>query len=778
MTKIWAFVAVSSIALVAGMPAAAQEVATPADETEIVGAGDIVVTAQKRSESINRVPISVTAVGGDDLVQRGITSTADLAKVVPGFTFTPSQYNSPVYSIRGIGFYETSLSATPAVTVYTDEIPLPFPAMTKAASLDLERVEVLKGPQGTLFGHNSTGGAVNYVAAKPTDTLTGGFNASFGRFATFDGQAFVSGPIADTLTFRIAARATVGGDWQKSYTRDEGNGAQNQYQARLLLDWQPSERLHFVVNINGFSDTGDTQAPSLIAITPQFPEKPAPFLNYPLAPLTSRAADWTPGLPKRNDKFYQLSLRGDYEISDALTLTNITSYEHFRTRAGIDFDGTSFQVIDAVTDGKITSFSQELRLTGDVGRFKWIVGGNFQRDKVRDSQDLFLPDSTQTPTFPGITPPWSRASNFSIQNVKTYAAFANLEVEVLDNVKLQGGVRYTDARRDFTGCSLGDRGLSDSFEFLQLALNSAVFGVPSFVSIPTDSCITLGPIGTSAENSFLPTLTNAELDEDNISWRAGLDWQASPTTLLYANVSKGYKSGSFPTLSAGTVDQYVPVVQESVLAYEAGLKAGLFDKRAQLNTAFFYYDYQNKQFRGKFISPTFGVIDGLTNVPKSRVWGVEASLQAEPIEGLTANLAGTYLNSKIQDYRGIGSTGTLDDFSGNSYPYTPDWQLQSDLQYEWNVGGDLSAFVGGSAVHNSSTNGSLGAEALTRIKGYTVLDLRAGIANDAQQWRLTIWGRNVTDEYYWTNALRGGDTAFRYNAMPATWGVTFSKKFG
>ena len=156
---------------------------------------EVVVTAQKRAQNINNVGMSITAISGSALVQQGVSSTADLAKVVPGLTFEPSPFNTPVYTLRGVGYYDSAVSASPTVAVYTDEVPLPFSAMTKAAGLDLERVEVLKGPQGTLYGENTTGGAINYIAAKPTKTYEAGFDAGYGRFNTADVQGYLSGPV-------------------------------------------------------------------------------------------------------------------------------------------------------------------------------------------------------------------------------------------------------------------------------------------------------------------------------------------------------------------------------------------------------------------------------------------------------------------------------------------------------------------------------------------------------------------------------------------------------
>lgn len=198
------------------------------------------MTANKRSQSINEVPLTITTATGDQLLRRGITNTADLARIVPESTAQPSPFNTPVYTLRGVGFYESSIAAYPTVAVYTDEVPLPFSAMTKAAAMDLERVEVLKGPQGTLFGNNATGGAINDIAARPTDRLQAGLDGSYGRFDDIDLQGYVSGPLTGTVKARVSGRVNRSGDWQYSATRKDSLGAVRLYQGRLLLDWAPA----------------------------------------------------------------------------------------------------------------------------------------------------------------------------------------------------------------------------------------------------------------------------------------------------------------------------------------------------------------------------------------------------------------------------------------------------------------------------------------------------------------------------------------------------------
>ena len=193
------WVGASALALAfAAVPAFANEAqdAPPETARATYDTNEIIVTANKREENINRVGLSIAAVGQDALAERAIQSVADIAQAVPGLTYTNSANNTPIYTLRGVGFYDTSLGSYPTTSVYLDQVPLPFPILTTLTAFDLERIEVLKGPQGTLFGQNSTGGAINYIAAKPTSDLAAGVELSYGRFDSFVGSGYVSGPIS------------------------------------------------------------------------------------------------------------------------------------------------------------------------------------------------------------------------------------------------------------------------------------------------------------------------------------------------------------------------------------------------------------------------------------------------------------------------------------------------------------------------------------------------------------------------------------------------------
>ena len=761
-----------AVALLGAGSAAAQDTSAAGTENPAAVSG-IVVTANKRAQSINDVPLTITAAKGETLIARGISSTADLAKIVPGLTAQPSPFNTPVYTLRGVGFYESTLSAAPTVAVYTDEVPLPFSAMTKAAALDLERVEVLKGPQGTLFGENTTGGAINYIAAKPTNHFAAGLDGSYGRFNAVDLQGFVSGPLTDTLKGRFAARVNTADDWQYSITRNDRLGATRQYQARTLLEWKPTDRLHVGLNINGWYDNSDSQAPQRIATYLSVPGNPLgpPLLSYPYPPHTARAADWSADFPplRHHDWFVQGAVRVDDELSHSLTLTSITAYERYKTKSFEDYDGTALHVSDVESLGRINTFSQELRIAGKASHLNWVVGGNYERDDTFDQISYDFGDSTVSVVGPQ---QMTYVTNFTDQRIRSAAAFGNVEYEVLRGLKLQAGARYTDTRRSFRGCTHDNAGYGAAQVF---DLLETLFRDPSlpFVPVTPNACVTL-------DASYAPIIQplQSQLNQDNISWRAGANYRTPNRGLVYVTVSKGYKAGSFPTTAASTTAQYAPVSQESILAYEVGFKQPLPWAPVQINGALFYYDYKDKQLRGRLLDPVFGPIDSLVQVPKSRVWGAEGEINARPIHGLSLDLAATYLDTRIERFAGFNNAGQLQDFAGSRYPYAPKLQLVADGQYEWRLNSRLGAYVGTDLTCNSATSGSIGDIPELQIRGYALLDLRAGIKSADDRWRVELWGRNVTNTYYWTNALQADDVYLRFTGRPATFGVAVHARFG
>lgn len=752
---------------------------------------ELIVTAQKRQQSINDVGMSVQVASGDKLIQLGVRDTSDLQKIVPGFQSTPTYYGTNVYTIRGVGFQDTSLAGSPTVTVYVDEAPLPFSALTNGATLDLERVEVLKGPQGTLFGENATGGAINYIARKPTDTFETGFDASYGRFNNVDLQGFVSGPVVKGLDFRAALRVNESGAWQQGYAQQSGQeiGGNDFIDGRISLLWKPVDSFRALLTLTGWRDKGWTQMGQLYGIAELSPLAPlSPFIaNYPLAPHNDQAAGWNscvnnspfdpianqqlgtvfpnlnptvPNAPpesmgpgsvvqaggqptscepaRKNNSYFNGTLRMDWELGHDMTATSLTSVQQFSRHQGIDGGGMMIQDYQSLQSGKINVIFQELRLSGNFGgKGNWIVGVNYEHDKTWDQFLQTYNASTASPTLfaynanlgVDVGLPLGPTKPTDVQFTKTYAGYAHFEYPILDQLTVLGGIRYTE--EDKLGGTCGNDGGDGTWAFVAYVLQQA-FGSTSPVLSPPGTCASTGP-GPTFNSPPNGGLFFSTLDQHNLSWQGGLNWKPVKDTLLYLNISKGYKGGSFPTVALATFQQAHPVVQEALLSYEVGVKSALFDHQLQANGAFFYYDYTNKQILGAISDVLFGALPSLVNVPKSHVIGFELSGSYTPnwLEGLTISPAVSYQHSRIDSsgqntcapppaqsdptlpghiscvaghYYNFDAFNQYADFTGEPFPSAPEWQGSVDIQYQWHVRDKAQAFVGTTINFVTNTN--------------------------------------------------------------------------
>nr|WP_217895286.1 TonB-dependent receptor [Sphingomonas sp. CDS-1] len=758
--------------------------------------GEIIVTANKRSENLSKVGASIAAFSGETLNNRNIARPEELAKTVPGLALAPSTHGTPVYTLRGVGYNADALGVYPAVSVSIDQAPMPFPVLAGHSMFDLERVEVLKGPQGTLFGQNSTGGAINYIAAKPTRSLEAGFKASYGRFNELRGTAYISGPLSDTLAVRVAVDGAHRGNWQYNFARspqdnssrvDLRNGEENYVAGRMILDWQPSDRLKIEINVNGSVDRSDPQALQLVSILANPTAPSIGELNAILAPLNvSRAANWSTdeARPNGNRKLFQTFLRADLDLSDNITLTSISTYNRLSQKMAFDLDGTDFQIVDAPQDnGTIKDFSQELRLSNanDVGsQFRWTVGGLYNKSRVKEDQWITYKHAAS-----------NNAANFFINasgidtrsTIENWAVFANGEYDLTQDLTFKAGGRYTKSVNDtyICGYSPGDGNVATLFTVL-----GELFGGQT-VPLSTTDCYPLNA-------QLLPGTPYLDtLSEDNISWRAGIDYRLTSDTLLYANVARGYKAGSYPAITAATQAELKPAKQESVTSYEAGFKTRFANNMVQLNGAVFYADYRDKQVQGSVTSSLFGLLQQLQNIPKSHIIGAEADLIFRPISGLTLTGSGSYLKTKVDRYESINTYGQLTDFSGDRLPFAPSWTLIGDVDYRIPLSDGGTIFLGGTVNYRSSADAYVGASRIEfpvgsnnsrtlltrpyRIDGYTIVDARIGYEFPGDRVSVSAWGKNLFDTFNIQNAISYGPVAVRATGMPRTYGISLNVRW-
>ncbi len=829
---------------------------------------EIIVTAQKREQSINDVGMSIDVASGEKLADLGITDAKDLGKVVSGFNANSNYYGSTVYTIRGVGFQDTALASANTVSASIDEMPIPFAAMTAGAILDLQRVEALKGPQGTLFGQNSTGGAINFIANKPTQEFEAGIGLQYGRFEEVDVSGFVSGPVSDTLSYRIAARSITSEGHQKSYTGglglgpdpiwvannktyeiDKTAGDKDLINGRMSLQWDPTDRFSALLTLNAWKDESDSLRPQKFGTATLNPVNTLnPLIkNYPNAPKNNRAADWGPcvnadggtpanvggfavagtgevigtadveGNPEnlsnrlldgcvpaaRDNDYWSASLRLDWEVNENMTVTSLTSISEFDRFQGLEADGMIYQDYENLQRGDVEVFYQEVRLSGVIAETgSWVVGVNYEHTESFDSFLHTYGASSANPTYVLTGTPLGPIDIYSDQETDTFAAFASVEYPLRDDLYLTLGLRFTDQERDYRGCANdgGDGTWSTVSDEIQGYLNfletfdPADFANAAFLG--PGACATTG----FAANDFSPTeggFTD-DLDEYNLSWKVGLNYLADENSLYWFTVTQGFKSGSFPTVAAAAAVQLQPVVQEELLAYELGAKLTRANGRLQINSAIYYYDYTDKQILGAVPDFVFGSLPALVNVPESNIKGAEISLEWYPIEGLRIAPAITYVDSEITGtfrnfdpfFNGGINPGSKD-FSGQPFPNAPELLGNLDVQYNWSLNNGMRMFVGVNWNYQDETKGfffdeckevgvSCTADAFAsevplgetdlEVNDRLLMDARVGV--EMGNWRVQLFGRNLTDEHYWDNASHVNDALLRFAGNPKTYGIS------
>ena len=495
--------------------------------------------------------------------------------------------------------------------------------------------------------------------------------------------------------------------------------------------------------------------------------------SYPLSPHNDRAADWDADSNlMRHNSFYQGNLRVDYEINNALTLTSITSYSRASILEPNDIDGTDLQATSTQVNGSLSTASEELRLAGHARKFNWLIGGNFEHARTYEQDFLYFPYATAIHAF---TPAYNYDSTSPVtaQTFNTSAIFGNFDYNLTSQVTLHGGARFTQANLGFNSCTRVEDASSGAAITSLFNILRGIGGQAAIAPLQAGQCQTLNA-------TLTPANLVGNLDQNNVSWRVGLDYKPFQHTLLYVNVSRGYKQGSSPVLGAINIPELAPVSQESVLAYEVGAKSTLLNRKMDVSGALFYYDYSNKQLLGRAIETPnlLGALQALVNVPESRIQGAEGQVSVYPIRGLTMTAGATYIDSRIEgDYTNYTILGAQADFGGDSFPYTPQLQLVLDGQYEFPINDRLNGTAGLNYSYRSKTSAGFGDDPLLDIRAYSLLDLHAGVESPDRKWKFEAFGRNVTDTYYWTNVAKYNDVVRRLAGYPATYGVQLSYKY-
>lgn len=599
-----AMAGVASGSILLASPAFAQQ----AQADDAVPEGEIVVTATKRAESLQSVPISVSAIGGDALSKSRVMNVDSLVTKVANLQLTSIVGdNTPIFSLRGVSMSDYSLNQASPVATYYDEVYKGNFAFLGVAMYDLERVEVLRGPQGTLYGKNTTGGAVNIIANSAKLGETSGYvNAGYGNYNRIDLNGAVNVPLGENAALRVAGTYAKADGWFKNVVPGKPDLAStDEYAVRATLNVEASETVRFVLRAST-----SFQNPYNYGIYAQ-PEA----ANRPGLGRREIASNID---TKRRARTYSVALTSTFDVSDTLAVTSITAWDKGNLFFYEDTDGTAGQLLEIPYNDHATQFAQDLRLTSNFGGpFDFILGGYFHREKVFNETTFEIGKDIDSDGLPGITandcavglPLACLFRNRFDQLKKSYAIYSDLKYELSDAVTLRGGLRYTH-----------DTGEQSGFR-------SDALGV--------DGSLIANLIPVSA----------LRYSQDNLSGKIGLDYKLADGNLIYASVSRGYRAPSFNAQAFFDPAELSIAKPEQVTSYEVGAKTQFADRRVTLNFAGFYYDYRNQQFIN--VDPA-SAAQTLLNIPKSRIYGGEAELTVRASDRLTLHSGMGVLATKIQ----------------------------------------------------------------------------------------------------------------------------------
>lgn len=748
------------IILAAATSVAAQDTAAILEE--------IVVTAQKREQSLVDVGIAIDVVSGERLRESGAASLIDVAQFSPGLNIRGpfGDYGYPIITLRGVntdGFIETLPQST---GVYSDGVYLSQPPMLALRLLDLERMEVLKGPQGTIYGRNTIAGAVNFISKRPAQEAEGYVNVGFGRYSRSTIDAAYGGPISDTAAGRIAVKYVRQTDSPLTNLNPNiGDGGEiDQLSVRASVLFTPNDDLEILLQVHGGRDDSDVWPFSIIPggadtdgdgvpdiLCDEFArgDANAAMINCLAADPFGSGATYndTDGDPYTNNlnaigshRYRSAGLvaeinwdRGDY------TLTSVTGWDDFERRDELDEDAGPTTAIDNVRSSDVKQFSQEIRIASnnDSGR-QWLAGLYYSTDELEGQ-----------PSFDS-----GGRRDFSTLETDTIALFGQVEFPLNDDLFLTVGGRWTDIDRKFSYSTNG------------------FFAAPELQAGVTDS-----------------------FSDGDYSARLALNWSVSGDTLVYGSISRGFNAGTYNSQFLDNLTDLPPTDSESIIAYEVGVKSTLAGGKARLEAAVYYYDYQNPQVIA--VVPR-GVIDAnvLTNADDATLSGFEIQLQALPAEWLDITLGVAYIDSEFGNLltrvsgTGVGSAdpynapvfGSSDiQLKGQSLPNHPEWSFNATARVTLPVNNKWDFIGQADILWEDEIRRDLQGTLALFTESHWNLDARFALESADDKWSVALWARNLTDETYFSEAYQVLGFGFyiaaaNYN-YPRTYGVTFGRNF-
>jgi iron complex outermembrane recepter protein len=706
---------------------------------------EIIVTAQKRAQVVQDVGIAITAISGADLAERGVTNINGLENIAPSLEVEKQFGSGQVsFSLRGVGFKDYATNNAPTVGVYVDEVAYPYPVMTQGVLFDVERVEVLRGPQGTLYGRNTTGGAVNIISRKPTEAFGWGAMGEINNFGKLSSEGYMTGALSKAVRARVSVAGEWGGNWQKNRETQVDLGDSDKLAGRVLLDFGTTDAFNVLVNLHGFEDKSDGLGLQLFkpvgAIPAHAGQRSTSWgSSAEFATANGIAVDTA---PFRDNSGYGGSATMNWDVGPG-TVTYIGAYEYLRRKEFNDYDAVPDGIAGVMFRTKLDVMSHELRFASETGgAFDWVGGVYYSEEKLRE---IYSSDFAASfgPGFGSVRTPYR-------QKVETLGVFAQGDLALSDRFKLIAGVRYEDE----------DRAIS------QFGTFAGAFG-------PLNLVTCTGGFGVACATNLVSRSTGM----NEWSGKLGLEFRQTDDLLWYANVSRGVKSGGFTAYNSLSPDFILPFRPEVLVAYEAGMKSEFADRRVRLNGAIFYYDYEDQQVQGAANTAGF-VVGTLVNVPESRIYGAELDLLWRMTDAVSVTQTLGYQNGEFRDGRILNTAGVGTRPLKGERLGPPELTYSGSIAYDGALGGTGLNWRGViDYSYRSDTDPPLlkaPAGEGYAVDAYWLANLSVALYREGAPWEISAFGRNIFDEKYdeTRNFFAAPDfTPVAAPGMPATYGL-------
>ncbi len=761
----------SIIALMAGMALATPLMAaetTPASGSQLE---EVIVTAQKRAENVQATPISITAVTGSNLAKDRVLSLEDLGHNLTGISFTANSPQANEINIRGVvNTRLTSPTADQSVSTFVDDVYVNRSGNLNSAFYDVERVEVVRGPQGVLLGKNVAGGAINIISNKPSFSQSGRMTVSLGNYDLKQTNGYITGPLTDTLAGRLSFQTINHSGYAKDLLHNVDVENLDSLQARAQIAYRPTASdLRASLNVDYSKDSNDgvnrvglksstlPAGPNIWSGTRKLisAARGAPLSireSFPVWPQF--AGDASPSPQAARHETFSAIGKIDKDLMKNVRLSSITGYRANKAYTLYDqtglgpTNGYNLSAADLAAAGAsylfaepvnfretVNLFTQEVRLTStdDASRLDWIVGAYYLKSNVTQ-KNRFWGESRILPTLSGESHWIDHGHN------QDMAVFGQVGYKLTDTLKVEVGARYTKDKKN------GDQ--------------QGIIVATGDKLNPLDKT----PLTPLVENFA----TNYGESWTQVTPQATLRWTPSDTQMAYLTASKGFKGGGFQNNASKAFPAATAYQPETVTNYEFGYKTELFDRTVRWNTAIFHMDYSNLQVQQTLASCLCNVI---SNAAAATIKGVETDLQWAPNSWFKAWASGSYVDAKYDAFVFAGVNN-----SNHLMQRTPKWQGAVGMEATTSVGSWKDA-LSGRLSYRYQGKMPWAPENTAWEQGYGTLDGRVTLTSPEKGWTVSAYAKNLTDEVYRTNIIAFFNDEMSSFGAPRTYGVELSVPF-